>query len=69
MFITFYLLISLGKTILCLTALLMDPVRAVECESIVLNFIYDCDIEIHFHIQATVLIFLWKVQTRPYLIL
>jgi len=58
MFITFYLLISLGKTILCLTALLMDPFRAVERESIVLNFIYDCVIKIHFHIQATVLIFL-----------
>jgi len=57
MFITVYLLISLGKTILCLTTLLMDHFRAVEL-SIVLNLIYDCDIKIHFHIQATVWIFL-----------
>jgi len=58
MFITFCFLISLGKTILYLTTLLVDPVRAVEHESIVLNCIYDCDIKIHFHFQATVLIFL-----------
>lgn len=61
MFITFYLLISLGITILCLTTLLMDHFRAVERESIVLSFIYDRDIKIHFHIQATVLIFLWTI--------
>jgi len=40
MFITFYLLISLGKTILCLTALLMYPVRAVEHESFVLRTLF-----------------------------
>ena len=57
MFIMFYLLISVDKTTSCLTALLVDAVMAVEHEFIVLNFVYECDIKIHFHIQATVLIF------------